>query len=132
MVRKGQTFVWCGATVISDEWILTAAHCTDGNAASGLQVDWRRRQEAVTNLIYQVLLGEHDYDTDSETTSLRMDVAKIVQHSKYNSQTTDYDFALLKMSSKVNFADYPNIRPACLPAPGDVTYADFISTVTGR
>ena len=130
MVKKGQSFVWCGATVISDEWILTAAHCTDGQSASSIQVDWGRNDGGVSN--HQVLLGEHDYSSDSETASLRMDVTRIVQHSSYNSQTTDYDFSLLKMASKVNFADYTNIRPACLPAAGDVTYADFISTVTGR
>jgi len=116
VVSKGRTFVWCGATVISDRWILTAAHCTDGKSASQIQV----------------LLGEHNYNTASETTSLRMDIVQIKDHESYNDQTTDYDFSLLKTTSALDFSAYPNIRPACLPQAGSSeTYKDWVATVTG-
>lgn len=116
VVTKGRTFVWCGATVISDRWILTAAHCTDGKTASQIQV----------------LLGEHNYNTASETTSLRMDISQIKEHGSYNDRTTDYDFSLLKTTSTLDFAAYPNIRPACLPLAGSSeTYTDWMATVTG-
>ena len=47
----------------------------------------------------QVLLGEHDYNTNGETESLRMNVVQIKNHPKYDDLTTDYDFAMLKLKS---------------------------------
>jgi len=101
--------------VISDEWILTAAHCTDGTGANEIQV----------------LMGEHDYWDSSETNMVRMDIAEIVNHEDYNSNTVDNDFALLKMANKIDWAANPNIRPACLPSAGSGDYDQWMSTVTG-
>ena len=80
-----------------------------------------------------MLLGEHNYNTASETTSLRMDIAQIKNHGSYNDRTTDYDFSLLKTTSAMDFSAYPNIRPACLPQAGSSeTYTNWVATVTGE
>lgn len=114
MVWSGSSSVFCGATVISDEWILTAAHCTDGTAASEIQV----------------LLGEHDYWNDNDG-QVRMAISEIVNHPDYDSSNVDNDFALLRMADKINWAATPNIRPACLPEYTAGDYDQWMSTVTG-
>merc|ERR1712088_119919 len=83
----------------------------------------------------QVLLGEHDYWDGSETNMVRMDIAEIVNHAGYDSNTVDNDFALLRMANKLDWSANPHIRPACLPeytAGGTPpTYDQWMSTVTG-
>merc|ERR1712228_29783 len=91
MVWSGSSSVFCGATVISDEWILTASHCVDGTNPAEIQV----------------LLGEHDYWDSGEP--VRMDISEIIMHAGYDSGTVDQDFALLKMASKIDWASNPNI-----------------------
>ena len=79
----------------------------------------------------QVLLGEHDYNTNGETESLRMNVAQIKNHRKYDDVTTDYDFSMLKLKSSVNFCDYEHIRPVYLPSDASLNYAMETATTTG-
>eukprot|EP00092_Neocalanus_flemingeri_P011794 GFUD01012717.1.p1 GENE.GFUD01012717.1~~GFUD01012717.1.p1 ORF type:complete len:322 (+),score=80.03 GFUD01012717.1:117-1082(+) len=109
------TSVWCGATLISDQWIMTAAHCTDDSSAEDIEV----------------LVGEHNYDTDTETTALRLAISEIVQHEDYDSSTTDVDFSLLKLETPIDFTAYPHIRPACLPENDDNDYAGYPAIVSG-
>merc|ERR1719285_796567 len=99
MVWSGSSSVFCGATVISDEWILTASHCVDGTNPAEIQV----------------LLGEHDYWDSGESSMTRMDISEIIMHADYDSNTVDQDFALLKMARKLDWSANENIRPACLP-----------------
>ena len=79
----------------------------------------------------QVLLGEHDYKTSGETASLRMNVVQIKNHPNYDDLTTDYDFAMLKLKSSVNFCNYEHIRPVCLPSNTNLNYAMETATTTG-
>ncbi len=76
--------VYCGASLISATWVLTAAHCVNGKSASGLKVD----------------LGTHVvYGPMRQSFTLK----RILVHPDYNSGTEDYDLALLELNTPVTF-----------------------------
>jgi len=89
--------VHLGGTIISENWILTAAHCTAALGSNPLYVD----------------AGDHDLQTTSEAANQLIKCDRIVQHEKYNTSTQDNDMALCHLSTPLKYGR--TVQPACLP-----------------
>ncbi len=56
-------------------------------------------------------------------------MAEIINHPLYDEETTDYDYAIIKLSQPVLFGRHANA--ACLPKNDGETYADKNLIVSG-
>ena len=100
MIAKGSKRPWCGGTLISDTYVLTAGHCVE-----------RKHRRNI-----QLVLGDHDWTKPDETDTFKVDVLDIKIHPNFRQKARfDNDFALLRLKHPVDFSSYPGIRPACMP-----------------
>ncbi|CAD5125956.1 DgyrCDS14139 [Dimorphilus gyrociliatus] len=100
----------CGAVIVNEDWVLCAAHCTDGNARD-----------------YEVVAGEH-YRSSPNAAVQVIPVLQIINHEFYEDPLEDSnDISLLRLANKIVFNE--NVRPAC--SPREVDYVDNTVTVSG-
>jgi len=118
LVRKRNATVkgpYCGGTLVSDRYVVTASHCVDGFDAEKIQV-W---------------LNEEDFRKEDENLNgtLRVDVAEIIMHPDYDRKKIANDIALLRLAQPVDIEAI--IRPACIPADNSETYDNEDAIVAG-
>ncbi|KYB26592.1 Transmembrane protease serine 9-like Protein [Tribolium castaneum] len=99
----------CAGSIITDHYILTAAHC----------INLDRRLELVL-----VRLGEHDLLADKDCFTINnyttcapphvdFTIQEVTVHKQYNTRTIQNDIALIKVRRQIRFTEY--IKPICLP-----------------
>ncbi|NWV26852.1 TMPS9 protease, partial [Origma solitaria] len=87
---------FCGATIIGDRWLLSAAHCFN---------------ETIPEEI-EAYVGTTSLNGTDEN-AVKVNVTRVIPHPLFNSMILDFDVAVLELARPLVFNKY--IQPVCLP-----------------
>nr|XP_022909844.1 transmembrane protease serine 9-like [Onthophagus taurus] len=111
-VTVGTENYFCGASLISTRYLLTAAHCVDG--ASEIQVT----------------LGAHKIN-EAEDTQVKITTDAYTMHSGWDATQIINDIAVIDLKQEIELTE--NIQPVNLPTYADVAneFTDSVARVSG-
>ncbi|KAL6095103.1 uncharacterized protein ACO6RY_16370 [Pungitius sinensis] len=103
----------CGGSIITESWILSAAHC------------FPNPSDVFSYTIYAGRYQLNGFNVNQMTRSVR----QVVIPPGYTEPHQGQDLALVQLSSPVTWSDY--IQPVCLPDAGTLFPSDMLCYVTG-
>ncbi|KAM7003464.1 ovochymase-2 [Tautogolabrus adspersus] len=98
---------FCGGAILTDRWIMTAAHCF-ATLSKGFLSGVR------------VVVGEFDQRVVDEEEQVFL-IKSVSVHEKYHhALPMSYDIALIKLDQHIRLGRFPSsVQPICLPLPDD-------------